>query len=158
QEPVSPHSLNAAIPIDLETVCLRCLEKSTRRRYGTAGELVAELERFLDGRPVRARPVGRLGQVVRWYRRNRLGGGLSAVTILALLLGTVFSISYAVQADRNAQDALDAKRLADGKAKEAAENARQAQENAREALDAKHLADIKAKEATESARLAQDAK
>ena len=57
QEPVSPRNLNPKIPQDLETICLKCLEKDRNRRYASAQELTEELQRFLEGRPIVARPI-----------------------------------------------------------------------------------------------------
>ena len=62
QEPVPPSRLNAKVPRDLETVCLKCLEKEPGRRYATAGELAADLARFLNDEPIRARRTGPLGR------------------------------------------------------------------------------------------------
>src|SRR5262249_2472294 len=61
---------------DLETVCLRCLDKDPQRRYGSAEALAEDLESWLDGRPIRARPVGPRERLWRWCRRNPLAASL----------------------------------------------------------------------------------
>ncbi len=86
-EPLAPRALQPGVPADLETVCLKCLEKESVKRYATAQLLAEELERFLEGRPVLARPIGSVGKAWRWCRRNpRLAAAMS-VALLSLLGG-----------------------------------------------------------------------
>jgi WD40 repeat protein len=87
QEPVSPRALNGSVPKDLETVCLKCLEKEPGKRYGTADELTDDLRRCLDGKPVLARPIGRVERTWRWCRRNP-SLAVSFVTTIVLLIVT----------------------------------------------------------------------
>jgi len=82
QEPVPPSRLNARVPRDIETICLKCLEKDPARRYATAGELASDLERFLNDEPIRARPVGMFGRMNRWARRNPVPAGLLSALVL----------------------------------------------------------------------------
>jgi hypothetical protein len=104
REPAAPSSLNRQAPRDLETVCLKCLRKQPERRYSSARELAEDLERFVRGEPVAARPVGRLERVAKWVRRNPTVACLSAVAALALVAGTGVSLLFGVQARRKADE------------------------------------------------------
>jgi tRNA A-37 threonylcarbamoyl transferase component Bud32/tetratricopeptide (TPR) repeat protein len=86
-EPVSPRLLNPAVPRDLETVCLKCLQKEPERRYDSSAALAEDLERFLAGQPIHARPFGPVARGWMWCRRKPGTASLVAVLLLALLGG-----------------------------------------------------------------------
>ena len=92
-EPLAPRRLNPSVPRDLETICLKCLEKEPARRYATAQSLADELDRFLNGQPVLARPVGPIGKAWRWCRRRPVRAGLIAALLAVTLLG-VAAVSW----------------------------------------------------------------
>jgi Protein kinase domain len=85
EEPVAPRKLNDGVPVEVETICLKCLEKSPQRRYATARELAEDLGRFLNREPVLARPVSASRKVEQWIRRRPLAlASIGALVLLAL--------------------------------------------------------------------------
>jgi tRNA A-37 threonylcarbamoyl transferase component Bud32 len=106
-EPVPPRQLNPSVPRDLETVCLKCLHKEPHRRYSSAAALAEDLQRYLLGQAVAARPVGRLERAWKWIRRNKWIATLSAAAVLTLLAGTVVSLLFALEARRQAVAATE---------------------------------------------------
>jgi tetratricopeptide (TPR) repeat protein len=106
-EVVPPCRLRPQVPRDLETVCLKCLERDPRRRYASARALADDLESFLDGRPIRARPLGVWGRAGKWCRRR---------PAVAALLGVSAAAAVALGLVLWSQGAAERRRLADARA------------------------------------------
>ena len=93
-DPVPPLSLNPGIAVDLESICLKCMHPSPDRRYETVADVHEDLKRFIDGRPVLARPVSSWESFVRWAKRNqRLAASLAAIALLAFCLTGISTYS-----------------------------------------------------------------
>jgi eukaryotic-like serine/threonine-protein kinase len=103
EPPQPPHQIVPGVDPDLETICLKCLEKDPRQRYQTAAELAAELGRFIDGWPVLARPVSTAGRVARWCRRKPALAGSMAVAALVLVAGFIGVLWQWRRAEAHAQ-------------------------------------------------------
>ncbi len=105
-DPVPPRRLQPRLPRDLETICLTCLAKEPRRRYGTAQELAEDLRRFLAGEPIRARPSRTWLRLGKWVRRRPAAAALLVVTGPALLLLAGLLVGGYRQAVREGERAM----------------------------------------------------
>jgi WD40 repeat protein/tetratricopeptide (TPR) repeat protein/tRNA A-37 threonylcarbamoyl transferase component Bud32 len=85
QDPMPPSQLHHKVPRDLETICLKCLEKDPARRYHSADDLAEDLHRFLSNRPIEARPLGWWGRSMKWMRRHPTKAAVICGLILAAL-------------------------------------------------------------------------
>ncbi|MCR9292177.1 MAG: WD40 repeat domain-containing serine/threonine protein kinase [bacterium] len=109
-EPVAPRTLDIAIPKDLETICLRCLEKLPERRFSSARELADELHRYLRQEPIHSRPVSAVGRTIRWvYRHPQTSAAIAAIGLLIICLGVGIPVT-AWQLDKLKQAELVAQK------------------------------------------------
>jgi serine/threonine-protein kinase len=100
QDPVPPSRLNAAVPRDPETICLKCLEKDPQRRYPSALALAEDLQRFQRDEPIAARPVGPLERTLRWIGRHPTGAALVATALALVGLASGGSVWLVQQQDQ----------------------------------------------------------
>jgi tRNA A-37 threonylcarbamoyl transferase component Bud32 len=119
-EPRSPRSLNDHIPRDLQTITLKAMAKEPGRRYATARELADDLRRWLKGEAIRARPVGRVERAARWVKRNPALAGMITTVALTLVAATAISMSFGIEAGRQAESAKKSEADAVAKGKDLA--------------------------------------
>ena len=110
-EPIAPRRLQGSVPFDLETICLKCLEKNPARRYATARELADDLTRFLTGELVLARPVGPLGKLTRMAWRHPWRATSVVMATVALLVAG-FALAWNARAERRHSAALQKEQAA----------------------------------------------
>jgi WD40 repeat protein/Flp pilus assembly protein TadD len=105
QDPIRPSQRQLKVPRDLETICLKCLEKDPARRYHSAEDLAEDLHRFLQSQPIEARPAGWWGRTVKWTRRHPTRAALIVVVSLASLVLLVMGLSYHFRLGRAVDEA-----------------------------------------------------
>ena len=108
-EPIPPRFLQPGVPRDLETICLKALNKLPAERYASAADFAADLRRYLEGRPILARPASQWERFERWCRRNPLVAGLSAALVLLLLAALGVVTALYLLADQRRQEAESAR-------------------------------------------------
>jgi tetratricopeptide (TPR) repeat protein len=127
-EPVSPSRLQPRVPRDLETICLKCLHKDPQRRYASAEDLAADLQHFLAGEPIRARPASLYEQAWKWVKRRPALATLGACAALAVLGLLALTVWHQVDLRTRLGQALDDERAARAAQEAAGERERQSQQ------------------------------
>ena len=148
REPVPLRRLNPVIPRDLETICQKCMEKEAARRYASARQVADELERFLDGRPILARPVSSATHLIRLGRRHPWTSAIAIAGLVILVTASIVSSHYAFQAKQalgvargNAEDANRQAALANQNAERAKKKTLEAVAAERDANRQRRLAE-----------------
>lgn len=108
-EPIAPRTLSSSIPVDLENICLKCLEKQPARRYESADELRKDLTRFVEGKPVVARPVSGAYKAWRWSKRKPVTAGLASLAGM-LLVALLISMGVGYAATNELLDETESQR------------------------------------------------
>lgn len=105
--PPSPRTLVSGIPRDIETICLKCLDKKPARRYSTSKALAEDIDRFINGEPILARPLNRLQKLKLWVRRYPAIAASMTISLLSLITLAVESVLYASNQSQLRQKAMD---------------------------------------------------
>ncbi len=138
QEPTPPSRLRPKTPHDLETICLKCLQKGRSHRYATAGDLAEDLRRFVRGEPILARPTPLHERAWKWVRRHPIPASLVAVSVLFVLSLIAGGVAFGVYQQAQAHEQGRLRGLAEAANLQSQANFQQAEENykrARSAVD-----------------------
>ena len=157
EEPVPPSRLQPPVPRDLETICLKCLQKDMGKRYGSARLLADDLRRFLSDEPILARPVSNWERLTRWCRRNPRVAALVGTVAILLIVVACGSLAFAYRLSEEKARTEEQKQIAERNAaseksarEEADQNAKLAERRAQEALQAQELGSQQASNALET--------
>jgi WD40 repeat protein/serine/threonine protein kinase len=112
EEPIPPRRLQPRLPRDLNTICLKCLQKNPRQRYTSAQELADDLQRFLDHKPIQARPTTTWERGRKWVRRHPSIAVLTALLVLTVVLGFSLVAWQWRRAEEKADEAIEAGKIA----------------------------------------------
>jgi serine/threonine-protein kinase len=134
EEPVRPSLLVSKVPADVETICLKCLQKAPERRYESAAALADDCRRYLAGEPIVARPISPVERLWRWCRRNPRTAGLAAAVVGLLGVVAVGSTTAAVVIENSRKDAVALRQAADAAKIDAEANEALAAKRASEGL------------------------
>ena len=113
KEPQPPSQLNDAVPRDVETIILKAMAKDPAKRYQTSDAFADDLQRWLDNKPIEARPVSRLERFVRWCKRNHRVAALSAAVVILLTTVTVGSLIASINLSQARDEAAKARLVAE---------------------------------------------
>jgi tetratricopeptide (TPR) repeat protein len=152
-EPVPPSKLQLNVPHDLETICLKCLQKDPGKRYDSAKELADDLQRFQNGEPITARPVSRSERFWRWCRRKPLVAGLAASLVLVLASSFIGVTLLWLQAEDQRDAAVKAQKRSAALALEAQRQEKIAAEKSRLAIAEAEKAKREANKALRTAQV-----
>jgi serine/threonine-protein kinase len=144
-EPIPPSRVQSKIPRDLETICLKCLQKEPAKRYANCFELANDLHRYLAGEPIRAVPVGNIERLWRWCKRNpKLAAATAAIFLMLAVvsIGSMWS-AFTISAEKKLAEENEKKAIASEKI--AQEQKALAQEKEQKALASEKVAEDQAK-------------
>jgi len=166
-EPIPLVRLQPNLPRDLNTICMKCLEKDPQRRYASAAALADDLRRFLDGRPILARPTSQLERLCKWARRHPSSALLLTLLFLFPLMIAGVSLEYAQRIQRQNDQIEEQKaelektneslKIANKKEQQEAEKARRAQQEAEREAEKARQARAEAEMARRKIELAEQA-
>lgn len=147
EEPTAPSKLRKGLDKDIDAILLKPVEKKPDNRYATAGEFAADMKRYLAHEPIIARRVGPAGRSWRWVQRNKALATVSGIAVATLLSVSTFAFVKVVQ---SRDEAFEQRKIAEGNAETAVENAAEAKRNAEEAREQTLIADRQRREAAEA--------